>query len=532
MGYFRNKNEFLAYICNTALPEFRKGNFDYGKVLHEVFLYPEESGVQAMVANAYRGWMDSISVKKLIRLSKEFRKNFFDGWYFTEFDKRWERAVVDRNHFSGLSDAQYGAMLKFGTWMGNGYYRERCIEALDGQDNALFFLILRMNDWVAKIREIAFRCACKRMKECGIQEFFLALPALEEIRNLGRRRDISQLECLEELSGKVFAEKFAVISEQELCEISTCEVNIKNAIYRFVSKNKVLKQEYMEFLFSREKTGYGKVTLLSGIFDYYGYTEEKIEWYLLCKNTAVRYYALQYRYKKEHRAWAGILAMLLDKSKRIREYAGYILKRHTEIDLLNFYKEQLKKGVLEIALIGIAEQGSKTDLKDIVPFLESKNAKLCKTALLSYAKLAMESGETIYWKFLFDSRLEISRSAYQCIRKYHIHYGAFYLYKTLLEYCGTVYREYLLNLLLCEPSWERLPYLLLLYGRKEFSETEQVSILSGINNRYVYGRISARQKEKIEEILERQSSLLPDKTAAGIRFDLEHVVQKTEKFMS
>ncbi len=542
MGEMSSERRFLEYVQDTALPELKKGNALYANILQKVFLLPGEWELQVEIAAAYEEVLLKISAKKLIRLSEECRI-YYDGWYAQNDALEWSVEKPQREEFPYLTDGQYEAVLKFGTFMRCGYDRQWCMEALDGADGSLLFFFLRLNDWVGAIRESAFFLAKKRLPECGAQEFFSALPMLEKVRDSGRR-DEEHIQVLEGMVKEQGLGKLQKIPDGVLVgRLPYFEINVKNAVYRLVSQNKVLPLWQMERLLSAEWTGYGKQLLLSGIFLHYGYDEERAGRYLASASALVRYRALLFRYENEKGAWAGLEKMLLDRSRRIRRYASYILETHTDMDVLVYYVERLgclRRGIsggaepgtdlqrehpvpLWIVLLGIGEHGTKKEIALVTPFLESEDTRTAKAALTAYGRFAAEEGENVYWKFLFDDRPAVAKTAYRLIQKYKLHYGAELLYR---EFCGrrlTVCGNYLFRLLLSEPSWERLPYLLKLYGEGELSREQRVRVWDGIHRRYVYAVVSVKQAQAIREALERVGEKIPEQSKKGILFDLDHV---------
>lgn len=514
---------YLDYINDVALPEFHKGNTVYGNTLQGVFVFPKEKDLQMKVAAAYDELLSRISSKKLIRLSEEARKFFYDErrkyWY--EID--WKSIDLSRRRLSHLNDSQYSAVLKMGTFMSDGYYRQQCVERLNGFGGALPYFILRLNDWVVQVRECAFLMAQRRIQECNIDEIFISLSMMEKVKCSGRRSD-EHISCIEARIKETLAQMFSDISEQTLNEIHSYEVNVKNAIYRLLSQDKMLGRAAMEKLLLLEKASYGKTLLIRGIFDHYGYEPLRINQYLKSKSAVVRYHALLFRYEKEHQAWDGLEEMLLERSARIRNHASYILEKHTDIRVLDFYLDRLDDQVSKVVLLGIGEHGSEEEAGVVSPFLESSEEQIAAAALEVYGKLIGEGGAFVYWKSLNDRRPLVSGRAYRLIRKYRIRYGASQIYDAFLQNRKTVLGEYLLKLLLREPSWERMPYLLLLYGDKDLTDADQNLIVAGLKCRYVYARISVQQGQKIMDILEQKSNQIPEEIKKGIIFDLKYVV--------
>ena len=76
-----------------------------------------------------------------------------------------------------------------------------------------------------------------------------------------------------------------------------------------------------------------------------------------------------------------------------------------------------------------------------------------------------------------------------------------------------------------ENSWNRLPFLLDLYGREEF-ENYQELILEAIGTRDMYGKLSEEQAEVIRKILMEKEKMLPQQLVKNILFDMKFLVSK------
>lgn len=522
--YKKAGQNYMNYVKTYMLPEFQKGSLLYGDDLLKAFVIAEDPQFQIEIANACEELLSQISVKKLIWLSEQFRCGWYDDGILYGDDIDWLHRLPVRERYAYLSDGQYGAVMKLGTFVENGYYRQSCMEALQDFDGVLPFLILRLNDWVVQVREAAYRIAEQRVRTCGVLELFGSLPMLEKVR-ASRRRNGEHILLLDTRMRERMQSVFGDMTERELEKIPDYDIQTKNAVYRFLYRNKVLETGQMRHLLMREKTGYGKTLLLLGIFAQDGYDRDSIREFLSDKSAVVRYHALLYRYEKEHAAWPELKGMLLDKSCRIRTYAGYILEKHAEFKVLDYYLENLSERVTKEILLGIAEYGTRKEEAVILPFLESEDEQITKTALTAYGKLAQEKGDAVYWRFVDDCRQVVARQAYRCITKYSVCYGASSVYEAFLHNQDAASGEYFLRILLRESSWERLPYLLTLYGDGTLSEEFHQLVLAGINVRAAYAKVSARQAQDIRDILEERADVLPQSVREEILFDLKFVTQ-------
>ena len=72
---------------------------------------------------------------------------------------------------------------------------------------------------------------------------------------------------------------------------------------------------------------------------------------------------MEYKYHVLKCAWPGVEDLLLYANCGIRDLAAYILKKHSQLDILAFYEKHLKEPVPVPAILGIGEQGRALDDK-------------------------------------------------------------------------------------------------------------------------------------------------------------------------
>lgn len=517
---YPEQEQYIDFVSRIALPALKQGNAGYVNFLLRVFTIKDAKHYHIEVADAFVKLLAHTSVKGLIRLDEQCRcylyEEYITNWWYIDPCFKLSHEMLPY-----LSEEQYTAILRLGTFHSNGYFRQMCMEALAQYSNTLPFLVMRLNDWVNEIRQCAYQLIIKKIRICGIQELFSAMPMLDKVKN-SRRRDASHLASIEMQIQKQLSEKFA---DCPLNSIHTYDITVKNAIYRFLNQNSILTLLQMEQLCSLEKDSYGKRLLILGIFKHFDCTEELISRCLSDKSAIVRCHALDYYYAKRKDVWDGLEHMLMDKSKKIRSNVSYILMKHSDFDVLAYYKEQLQKRDNITAILGIGENGSSEDIDVISPYFDNSNEHFVKAALQSYGMLAMNQGEAIYWKYLLDSSILLSKQAYRLIKKYNIHYGAEILYETYLKYQNLPVAEDIILLLIKEPSWISLPYLLLLYDSQNLSETIKNHVHAAVNIRNMYAKVSAKQAEFIRSVLEQQQNHIPKDLCKNILFDLQYIVK-------
>ena len=121
-----------------------------------------------------------------------------------------------------------------------------------------------------------------------------------------------------------------------------------------------------------------------------------------------------------------------------------------------------------------------------------------------------------------DSRNDISKAAYQSILRKDFYPGAERIFAAYRKAEEAHQKRYLLNLLLRESSWKRLPYLVRLY-RRDMPGEESRKVLAGISSRFMYGRISQPLREDILLALEENGGALPEGMEKAILYDLKYV---------
>lgn len=524
----QKKENLTDFVSKIALPSFREGNLSYLSILHSVFALDKARHIQIEIADAYVSLLSQRTIKQFLYIEEHCRcyPMYYDWDASRIWKPCWSRVNLSRKHFRHLSDPQYLSVLKLGTFHTDGYCRQKCMEELSVYTDTLPFFILRMNDWVEEIREPAYTFAGKRLETCGMHELFSAMPMLDKLINSRRRK----AEYVNNIKQTITAAVISKAPTIELDKVHTYDITIRNSIYRFVGGSQTLSLDAMETLLHHAKDSYGKRMLIRGILYHYDIDPSKIEAYLKNKNGIVRYETLVYRYGIKKEPWEGLTELLMDKIKRIRLEAGYILEKHNVLNVLEYYKKILAENVSVTAIYGIGEHGSSRDIDLIKPYLKEKDERLVKAALTTYMNLTADKGGDICWKYLLDSRVIICKCAFTAIKKYKIHYGSMLLYNEYQKQDNEMTKKYLLELICTDPStWGRLPYLLKLWGSDTISKEQEDRLLSAIGGRSMYAHVTQKEAQTIRELLDQLSQTKPistmDQLKKKIEFDLKFVTK-------
>lgn len=451
------------------------------------------SGGRGCIKNTGRILTDTaenISSLQLIRLSENFRQSGFYGYAY----KAWTNLNPEKYKKYFESEKDYINFLAFGTFHSNGYYREKCLKKLSDYNNTMQYVMLRLNDWAAPVRKLAEDIIRKNIRFCSVSEIIFLCPYADKILNSGRRDN----SFFNEIYSYMYDFTSSHSDEIDILRLKKYDFYTRRAFYRLICRNNTLSCEKFSQIISSEKHGFLQSYLITNFMQLYSPDIQKIDEFLNHKSSCVRYCAMQHKYNMLHDIWDGIENLLLDSHHAIREYAVFLLKKHTDFNIIQFYKQNLSGEKTVYALAGIGENGSESDVQLLLPFLDSDSPKVIKWTIWAISNLAGALYRDIYWKFLFSENISSSKAAYKAIIKSKISYGSEKLYDNLINSTsnGNI-KIYIVNIL-CknEDSWERLPFLLKIL-RSDICPERNTVMAAAISHRNPYSKISAKLEKQI-----------------------------------
>ena len=430
----KKENKFISYINEHALWEFRDGKYKYMNELYKVFTIKNEKNLQKEIAKVFIEILSDKTVKQLIQLDERCRSYAYLCIYLEDgiegYKPDWKKFKFARDDFKHLTEEEYIAVLRMGTYHISGFVRQMCMEYLEKYENNLLFYLIRVNDWVSDIRNMAYLLSIKEVEVDDVTVLLKSLLVIDKVIKSGRR----ELEHIYELDKavKINIEKKIIGCPMEV--IFECDVNIRNMFYKFLNDTNIFSLDYLKKLLSMEKTGYGKKLIIQNIFNNYNIEMDDVDNFLKSKNTIIRFMALEYKYQMVKNSWDGLEAMLMDKSKKIRDSASFILLRNTKFNILDFYKEQLKIKENSIAILGIVEQGKSEDVQIILQYLKSESVVIIKNVLKAYGMLVGDKGSDLYWEYLHHPSALIYMEAFRLIKKHNVQYDGKQLFEEYEKY--------------------------------------------------------------------------------------------------
>lgn len=512
-----SKNTYYDRISLSAA-KLEAGQENALAVLYPALLSRDENLANS-AAEAIYTYLESLNVSKIIKLSLRFRE-----YTSMEWSVDWKYVSISDIRENILNENAFLSILRLGTFHPNGYFREKCMLALEDDEASLPYIALRLNDWVGPVQNTAYRILAKRLPDAKTDTAIEMLPFIDQAKK-GQRYQVWQLQKTDDtVTQKILQHP----DEISLDRIRDYIPITRRLLYKILIRPDILSKEAAHRLLDREKNGNEKNLIISRILKCYHCSEEELNQYMKGKSPIVRKKALEIEYERLHDAWSGLETHLLDTAKGIRSDVCYILRRHSDFDILSFYKSALHTPLEAIAILGIGENGTKKDADILTEYLYDDTPKLVKFTMKSLSLLGASGLDEIYWQYLNDADVTISKAAYDAIHKSNIHYGAERLYRAYQSCHNCHTRKYLLYLLVQEPSWERLPYLLLLYKPyAALSDHEdkkiQMLIRRALSCRSVYACIFQKQADFIMKVMEMPELEIPGNAKKEILFDLKHI---------
>lgn len=459
---------------------------------------------------AIRGQLSCLSRVQLLRVCERFRTFTSLEWFID-----WS-SVSPKLMKKDLPEDTFQYVLILGSFHPNGYFREKCMYAMAELPGMLFWLLPRLNDWVLPVREGAGRILESYLKSCDERELVAALPAVERLRDC-RRRTEDQLQSLETHIRERLAQ---CMKEITFAKIPYMEPALRASLYRIATEAGLWTIGQMEFCLNQEKLSCLKRILIRRILAHSDCTLEWAKHYLQDSSSQVRRMALEFRYESLKRSWPGLEEMLLDSSRGIREYAAYILERHGNLDIRGYYLEHLEQERHGYAILGLTEYSRQGNVQELLKCLDSPEHRILRSALVALGSQEDFTDEELLWNYILDDRKDIAKAAYLSIRKRGFRAGAKRIGHALEHARTENQKRYLLNLLLRENSWERLPWLLRLY-QEDMPEQEKNLVLSGIGFRSMYGHVAEPLRKEILSALEEGKGKFPERIEKGILYDMK-----------
>lgn len=405
----------------------------------------------------------------------------------------------------------------------SGYVREAAVRRLaaPADGSALRFLLLRLNDWVAEVREAALAAVLDQVREDRAAAFGRDFVLVERALRTERAG-------LASLAGALAG--MLATAEAQTAALAAAEAESRRSARAVV-----------RFLLDRVP-GAGKVVVARGMTA----RDDVIRAWVVPwarrvlppeealavlrrlaadPSVAVRRESL----KEMHLAFPGearpfLERAVLDVSASVRE-ASRLLLKESGIDFRSVYRDAVRTAArarpLAAALAGLAEVGSAPQAQDVAPHLTDPRATVRRAAVQSVMRLAGETFAARVAGLLEDASPAVSAAARNELRQYAPLVGQARL---LLASAASPYRHtrlHVVPLLAALPKWQSITCLIHETGAEDEERASLARQYISVWNRQYNRSQRLPSRQEVEDLLAALSAAGPalDKTISDeIRF--------------
>jgi hypothetical protein len=403
----------------------------------------------------------------------------------------------------------------------NGYVRQASVEELARQRGGkeLPFLLIRLNDWVSQVRDLASTAVRARLEPPYAVHFLANLALVLRLRNCGRvdrtfLEDVCALlkrpECKGVLQSGMASNDKAIrrISFQLAAE---ADPSTRTAILRAVmTDSDAVARSWAVRHFLPDVTPDELPSVIEAMLS---------DRFLPVRRDAVWAVAT----KRPDLAVEPLRRALLDSHVSMRETARQFLSVAGVADARSFYVEAIERGLETnrfAAICGLGESAGASDVGLLLPFLISSLPKLRRAAVYAIGKLDVEGCLAELTRLLSDAKASVSREALKALLP-KVRQIPLNELERLLAYDPNFHvRRNALTLILHAEKWKKLPALLNACADVDAKIAELAT--RGLRDWFVnYNRSFAEPTREdfnsIEAALRKVEAKLPLKSATELR---------------
>lgn len=261
---------------------------------------------------------------------------------------------------------------RFTSFNQNGYVREASLKYLieNFEPDNIFFILVRLNDYVEKIREMAEQFLPSILIE---EHRILLLKHIRQIYHLKQQQHIQSQKSYYKIIEFLFSEN------DILPNITTLDDQSRTLMARILVDRNYDRQSLAQWLVSDDC-----FMIRQQAFHYNDILpREKILGLLNDPSSNIRKQAIYWlanhgTIEEQNRYYC---EKQMDSSRTVRQLAQFYLKQQS-FDFVEFYTKQFNVGNVEIALLVLLELNQPILLEQAKPYLDSSNLKLKWTSFL------------------------------------------------------------------------------------------------------------------------------------------------------
>ncbi|HYF77635.1 MAG TPA: hypothetical protein VD973_10915 [Symbiobacteriaceae bacterium] len=352
-------------------------------------------------------------------------------------------------------------LLRLSSFHGNGFLREEAVRRLSLLDDGseLPYLLLRLNDWVYRVRQTAYDAVAARITPEYIGHFVRSLALVVRLERVQRADLRGLLDRINLLLSSADAAPALVEA------MRSGHTETRRASFRFLVSGE--PEDLVQRLRIALRVGDPVIRLRAAVLAVDRWDQNQLPALLdtLWRDAAapVRLEALvAWVNRFPEQAGGKLMDALRDPSASVRGQARYYIRQRGGLDIASVYRDALAAALPEklvVTLSGIAETGGPADAAHIAPYLTHPSAKVRRTAIRGVMTLAGDRYVRQVLERLFDDSSSVSRQAAKFLEPHAAGIGTPTLWALFEVAPSTHVRQNLLRLVAAMPKWESIGYM-------------------------------------------------------------------------
>ena len=468
-----------------------------------------------MAANAIKALLSRIEIGDMPWLDELMRRS--------AYGEAWHR-LEPRELAKWVGPGEPGVLLlQLSSMHANGFVREEAVRRLsllhDGSE--LPYLLLRLNDWVTQVRQLAHGAILERITDEYAGRFVRSLTL---IIRLQRARRSDQREVLERITQLLTG---SASRSSMLGAMMTSPKDVRRASFHILTAD--ASQDLRQILASALEAEDPVVRLWAARSASSGLDRQQLRTVLVALSRDPYPPVRQEALKTWATSFPGeatdiLQAALLDRSASVRAEARLRLGEKDGLDFRQFYLKAMvstRAARLVVGIAGLAETRVPEDAKVLVPYLSHALASVRRTVVRYLLRLGGDDYVDPAFDRVLDVSAGVSNQASRMVQRYASRIGASRLWLLFSGSRVTHVRRNLLGLLAALPKWESITYLV----RATCDADDSIAVLARScvarwNSQYNRSQVapSGEQLAYLESAFSSGETNLPPQVVASIRF--------------
>lgn len=366
----------------------------------------------------------AMAVHKLVLASTTKDLVWLDGGVrqlttYGELSYEWFKLYPDQLNILERFGEASASLFAMASFHRSGYVREAAIKRLDGDTSGdeLPFLILRLNDWVSNVREVAYQTIRARLRSEYARHFVANLTLISRLEVAGRVDHKEILDAINEFLQSDEARSAlleSLTSRDHFLRRATFKIILKSTTSDLpqIVRNALLDQDSIIRLRAAQT--------VSLVFEGAA-LDDVLQTMKRDRFMPVRRETLRISIKRNlPELLAELRSALLDSHTSIREEARYYLSKIDPMDVPEFYRQTLtteESRTLYAAISGLGETGSAADDQLILPHATHRVGKVRRATVKALDKLHRAQHVDVFMEALKDETPHVSRQALKALSK-------------------------------------------------------------------------------------------------------------------